>query len=148
VPDLEGRVTALETRVDTLTTEVRHATDLGVTASREALTARAAHQQNIELLNALRMTQAEHGRTLAEHSQTLAEHTQTLAEHTQTLAEHGRTLAEHTGRFDSIDGKLGQLTLGMHTIESLLRRLIEDDGDGRAVAEDSPADRPRSSRDT
>jgi len=57
-------------------------------------------QKNIELLNALRKTQAEHS---------------------QTLAEHG-------GRLDSIDGKLGQLALGVHTIESLLRRLVDDGG--------------------
>jgi len=97
--ELEDRVTALETRVDALTVEVRHATDLGVTATREAHTARDAHQRNIELLNAFRATQAEHSRT---------------------LAEHGRMLGEHGDRLDAIDGKLGQLALGMHTIESLL----------------------------
>ncbi|MBW3606397.1 MAG: hypothetical protein KY460_16125 [Actinobacteria bacterium] len=102
--DLVERVAALETRVDELTIEVRHATDLGVTATREAHTARDAHQRNIELLNALRATQAEHSRTLAEHS---------------------RMHAEHTDRFDAIDGKLGQLALGMHTIESLLRGMTE-----------------------
>lgn len=101
--DLEDRVVALETRVDALTVEVRHATDLSVTATREAHTAREAHQRNIELLNALRATQAEHSRT---------------------LGEHGRMLGEHGERLDAIDGKLGQLTLGMHTIESLLRELI------------------------
>ena len=57
--DLEDRVVALETRVDALTVEVRHATDLGVTATREAHTARDAHQRNSELLNALPATQAE-----------------------------------------------------------------------------------------
>jgi hypothetical protein len=36
-------------------------------------------------------------------------------------------LGEHSERLDSIDGKLGQLTLGMHTIESLLRELIARD---------------------
>lgn len=106
MPDLEGRVTALETRVDMLRAEVQHSTDLGITATREALTAREAHQRNIELLNALRTTQAEHSRTLVDHS---------------------RTLAEHTGRFDSIDEKLGRLALGMHTVESLLRRLLDED---------------------
>lgn len=111
MPDLEGRVTALETRVEVLRAEVQHSTDLGITATREALTAREAHQRNIELLNALRTTQAEHSRTLADHS--------------RTLVDQSRTLAEHTGRFDSIDEKLGRLTLGMHTIESLLRRLLD-----------------------
>lgn len=95
--NLVDRVAALETRVDELEVDVRHATDVGVTAARDAHTARDAHQRNIELLNALRATQA----------------------------EHSRTLAEHTARFDAIDGKLGQLTVGMHTIESLLRRMSE-----------------------
>ena len=64
-------------------------------------------QKNIELLNALRKTQAEHS---------------------QTLGEHGHVLAEHSRRLDSIDGKLGQVTLGVHTIESLLRRLVDEEG--------------------
>lgn len=109
--ELEDRVTALETRVDALTVEVRHATDLSITATREAHTARDAHQRNIELLNALRATQAEHSRTLAEHG--------------RMLGEHGRMLGEHGDRLDAIDGKLGQLALGMHTIESLLREMID-----------------------
>jgi hypothetical protein len=44
------------------------------------------------------------------------------------LAEHSATLAEHTGRLDSIDGKLGILTVGVHSIETMLRRLIDEDG--------------------
>lgn len=68
--------------------------------------ARGVHYDGpIELLNALRTTQAEHSRTLVDHS---------------------RTLAEHTGRFDSIDENLGRLTHGMHAIESLLRRLLDE----------------------
>lgn len=98
MPDLEQRVGDLETRVDQLAIDAAHATNLGATATREALTAREAHQRNIALLNALRETQAEHSRMHAEHSR----------------------------RFDAIDGTLGQLTLGMHTIDGLLRRLIDE----------------------
>ena len=115
---IEERVTVLEERVERLAFNGQHTHDVAVVAARDALTAREAHQRNIELLNALRKTQMEH---------------------TQTLAEHGRVLAEHTGRMnsidgrmDSIDGKLGQLTLGMHTIESLLRRLVNESGDDKA----------------
>jgi uncharacterized coiled-coil protein SlyX len=107
VPDLEERVRALESRMNVLETETRHGTDIAVIAAREALTAREAHQKNIELLNALRVTQAEHSATLAEHT---------------------AILAEHTSRLDAIDGKLGMLTVGVHTIESLLRRLVDEDG--------------------
>lgn len=112
MPDLEHRVTALETRVEQLTAEVRHVTDVGVTASRETLTAREAHQKSIELLNALRTTQTEHGRRLDEHSRRLDAIEQRLDAIEQ--------------RLDSIAGTLGQLALGMHTIESLLTRLLDD----------------------
>lgn len=95
----EDRVGALETRVDELEVDVRHATDVGSEARRIALGAEAAHQRNIELLNALRVTQAEHRRMHTEHSR----------------------------RFDTIDSKLGQLTVGMHAIESMLQTLIERD---------------------
>jgi hypothetical protein len=98
VPSLEERVTALEARVEDLATETRHRTDLAVMASREALTAREAHQKNIELLHALRHTQMEHGQRL------------------DTI----------DSRLDHVDGKLGKLTVGMHAIEGLLRRLIND----------------------
>ncbi|NEE00869.1 hypothetical protein [Phytoactinopolyspora halotolerans] len=104
---LEERVTALESRVDDLAARNGHTAGIAVEAAHDARTARDAHQQNIELLNALRKTQAEHSRA---------------------LAEHGRMLAEHSERLDSIDGKLGQLTVGVHTIESLLHRLVDEDG--------------------
>jgi hypothetical protein len=99
VPSIEERVTALEFRVDRLGADGQHATDIAVVAAREALTAREAHQRNIELLNALRTTQMEHSRVLDEHSR----------------------------RFDTFDAKFGQLTVGMHTVESLLRRLVDED---------------------
>jgi hypothetical protein len=100
VPDLEERVRALESRMNLLEAETRHGTDIAVIAAREALTAREAHQKNIELLNALRVTQA----------------------------EHTQRLDAVEGRLYTIDGKLGQLTVGVHTIESLLRRLVDEDG--------------------
>jgi hypothetical protein len=107
VPSLEERVTILEAQLAEIRAESDHATTMAVVAAREALTARDAHRKNIELLNALRVTQAEH---------------------TATLAGHTATLADHTSRLDAIDGKLGQLTVGVHTIESLLRRLVDDEG--------------------
>ena len=100
---LEERVTALEARVDQLTLEQEHSTDTAVMAAREALTARQAHQKNIELLNALRKTQA----------------------------EHSGTLADHTQRLDRIESSLGVLTVGVHSIESLLTRLVSEGDDDR-----------------
>jgi hypothetical protein len=107
MPTLEQRVTALETRVDELATQNGHTADLAVVAGREALTAREAHQKNIELLNALRKTQAEQSKVLADHTKVLADHTQ---------------------RLNAIDSKLGGLAVGMHTIERLLTRLVDDEG--------------------
>jgi hypothetical protein len=104
MPDIEDRVAALETRVDDLTVEVRHATDVSRTAS-------TAHQKNVALINAIRETQAEHSRILAEHDRRF-----------DTIDRRFDTI---DGRMNAIDGKLGQLTLGMHAIESLLRRMVE-----------------------
>jgi hypothetical protein len=106
MPSLDDRFTALEARVDGLTADSHHAIELAVSSAREALTARDAHQKNIELLNALRRNQGEQ---------------------TQTLADHGRKLDEHDVRLDSIDGKLGQITVGVHAIESMLTRLVDED---------------------
>lgn len=112
MPTLEERVAVLESRVEDLATKADHASNLAVISAGESLTARQAHQKNIELLNALRKTQAEHSQTLAEHS--------------QRLDAIDAKLEQHDGRLDDIQGKLGTLTLGMHTIETLLRRLTDD----------------------
>lgn len=103
---MEERADALERRIDELTAEIRCVVTIGTAAAEDARAAREAHRHSGELLAALRETQTEHTRTLAEH-------TRTLAEHTRTLAEHGECP-------DAIDGKLGQLALGMHTVEALL----------------------------
>jgi cell division septum initiation protein DivIVA len=113
MPTLEERVTALEERVELLAEQNQHTGDLAMIAARDALTAREAHQRNIELLNALRKTQAEH--------------TQILAQHTQMLAQHTQILTGHTQRLDSIDSKLGGIAVGMHALERLLNRLAADD---------------------
>ena len=99
---LEERVTKLEARVEQLAHDQQHGTDLAVTAAREALTAREAHQKNIELLNALRKTQSEH---------------------TQRLDSMDQRFDRIDDRLERIEGSLGVLTVGMHSIESLLARL-------------------------
>jgi septal ring factor EnvC (AmiA/AmiB activator) len=114
MPTLEERATALETRVDELAMWNSHTAEVAVTAMRDALTARRTHLENLELLNALRLTHAEH--------------TKRLTEHTKKLTEHDRRFDAVDQRLDEIHGKLGQLTVGMHTIETLLRRLADEDG--------------------
>ncbi|WP_370323792.1 hypothetical protein [Euzebya sp.] len=107
MPDLEGRITDVEQRVDAFESGLD---DI-----------RTARRHDVELLSALRQTQVE-------HSAVLADHTAILAEHTAILAEHSAMHAEHTRRFDRIDRTLGELTVGMHAIEGLLTRLVEDEG--------------------
>ncbi|WP_370323788.1 hypothetical protein [Euzebya sp.] len=113
--DLEGRMTDAEHRLDVVEA------DLG-----DISTARG---HDVALLTALRQTQVEHSTVLAQQSGILAEHSATLAEHSATLARHSAMHAEHTRRFDQIDSALGTLTVGMHAIERLLTRLVEDETD-------------------
>jgi hypothetical protein len=128
-------VTVLEARVDELAVKVERDREIAWTAYREAQDARVWHKHNVELLRAVRESQAEHTTTLAEHGQILAEqgrilaeHGRILAEHTTTLTEHGRILVEHGRRLDNIEGKLGTITLGVHDIQLMLRHLVEREG--------------------
>ena len=127
---LEERVTALESRVDQLSQDQRHSTDIAVTAAREALTAREAHQKNIELLNALRTTQAEHTQRLdrMDHRLDRIEGRQDTMDGRLDRIEGRQDTMD--GRLDRIEGSLGVLTVGVHSIESLLTRLVDESDDG------------------
>ena len=105
--DLDHRVSRLEHEVAHLRTSAQHATDVAGNAHNKAMTAEAAHHKNIELLNALHRTQAEHA---------------------QVLAEHSRRFDAVDRRLDAIDEKLGGLATGTHAVEQLLTRLVEDEG--------------------
>ena len=119
---LEERVTALESRVDQLSQDQRHSTDIAVTAAREALTAREAHQKNIELLNALRKTQAEHTHRLDR----IDGRFDRIDGRLDRIDGRQDTM---DGRLDRIEGSLGVLTVGVHSIESLLTRLVDESED-------------------
>ena len=127
---LEDRVTALESRVNQLAQDQRHSTDIAVTAAREALTAREAHQKNIELLNALRKTQAEHTQRLDRMDGRLdrIEGRQDTMDGRLDRIEGRQDTMD--GRLDRIEGSLGVLTVGVHSIESLLTRLVDESDDG------------------
>lgn len=99
MPELDDRVDVLETRVDAHDDEVGR-------AARQAMTATEAHRRNIELLNALRETQAEH---------------------TRRLGSIETRVGSIETRVGSIDGTLGQMALGMHAIESILARMAGND---------------------
>jgi len=129
VAGLEERVTALEARVDQLAQDQRHSTDISVTAAREALTAREAHQKNIELLNALRKTQAEHTQRLErmdERFDRMDERFDRMDERFDGIEGRQDTM---DGRLDRIEGSLGVLTVGVHSIESLMTRLVDESDD-------------------
>lgn len=102
MPALEERVDALESRVDRL--EVRCGD-----ANREAASAREAHRHNTALLNALRVTQAEHTEILNQHTATLNQHTATLDQHSDML---------------------GKLLVGMDGIQLSIKDLIDRNGAG------------------
>ncbi len=99
MPDLEGRLTDVEHRVDVVESGVDDV--------------RTARRHDVELLTALRQTQVEQSAVLADHS--------------AVLAEHSTVLAEHTRRFDRIDSALGGLMVDVHAIERIPTRLTEDD---------------------
>jgi chromosome segregation ATPase len=101
--------------VDQLAQDQRHSTDTAITAARGALTAREAHQKNIELLNALRKTQSEHTQKLDR-----------MDERFDRIDGRQDTM---DGRLDRIEGSLGILTVGVHSIESLLTRLVDESDD-------------------
>jgi hypothetical protein len=114
---LEERVAALEARMGEIAARGDHAADLAVVAAREALTAREAHQRNVELLNALRKTQAEHGRRF-----------DSIDRRMSVVEDRLGTVEDRLG---TVDGKLGTVAAGMHRIESLLNRLVEDNGSNK-----------------
>ncbi|HEX6328800.1 MAG TPA: hypothetical protein VFZ72_19690, partial [Jiangellaceae bacterium] len=100
-----------------------------VTAAREALTAREAHQKNIELLNALRKTQAEHTHRLDRIDGRLDRidgRQDTMDRRLDRIEGRQDTM---DGRLDRIEVSLGVLTVGVHSIESLLNRLVDDSDD-------------------
>lgn len=104
----------VEERVDGLTVEVRQAADVSAAASRDAQVALAAHRRNTRLLNALRETQADHSRRFD-------------VIHARLEGIDAR-LEGIDARLNRFDGTFGRLTVGMHTIESLLRRALDDAG--------------------
>ena len=113
----------LARRLDHLEREVEHLrSDQAITRAMSAMTDRdltdihAKLDAHTKSLNALHQTQVEQGKVLADHG--------------RVLADHGERLGRVEGRLERIEGSLGGLTVGMHTIEGLLRRLTDaPDGD-------------------
>lgn len=69
-------------------------------------------------------------RDLADIHAKLDANTRSLNALHQTQVEQGQRLDRVEGRLDEINGSLGGLTTGMHTMETLLRRLTDTlDGD-------------------
>lgn len=112
--ELERRVDALEERVDDLYDDVPQVAAVGAATSRDAVQALEAHRHNTRLLNALRVTQAEHSRAHDEHRARF-----------DVMDARFDTV---DARLDAVERTLGRVTVGMHTIESLLRRALDDEG--------------------
>jgi ABC-type transporter Mla subunit MlaD len=108
----EDRMTVAEHRLDDVE-------GVAARASRLAESALTAHRYNIRMLNALAETQAEHSARFDRIDQRLDRVDQRLDRVDQRLDRVDQ-------RLDEVGGSLGRLTAGMHTIESLLRRVVDD----------------------
>ena len=87
--DIERRLKAAES-------DAAAARVLAAGADRDCSEMKAELRSHTTVLNAVRETQVEQGKTLAGHGQILAGHSQILAGHSKTLAEHGQILAGHS----------------------------------------------------
>jgi hypothetical protein len=94
--EIRQRLDALEAQVNVLTegqAESRRAADLFAMVDRDVADLKQAFGAQRHVLQALRDTQVEQGRTLVEHGQALGTIVVTLESMQQTLADHGRILA-------------------------------------------------------
>jgi hypothetical protein len=81
-------------------------------ADRDVAAFRQEMRGHTRVLNALRETQLEQGRTLREQSRTLAEHGRELGALRETQLEQGRTLAQHGQTLGSLAA--GQAAIMRH----------------------------------
>lgn len=85
IDDLRARLVVVEDQVTQLVEDAAATRALAAMADRDVATFRQEMRGHTRVLNALRETQLEQGRTLQEHSRTLEEQSRTLAQHGQTL---------------------------------------------------------------
>lgn len=87
----------LERRVGVVEEEVNEVREMAQAAVQDVVQLR---NRQAKVLNALRETQVEHGKTLEKHSTALAELRQTQLEHSVILGAHTQVLDGHTKALD------------------------------------------------
>jgi hypothetical protein len=129
IDDLRARLVVVEDQVTQLAEDAAATRALAAMADRDVAAFRQEMRGHTRVLNALRETQLEQGRTLQEHTRMLGEHTRMLGEHGRMLGEHGRMLGEQ-GRMLAGHGEtLGSLAAGQAAIMRHLGIAPPDTGD-------------------
>ena len=122
MPKIEDRVTSLEARMERAEAVSAQASEVALLAQRTAAAALEAHRRNVDMLQALQVTQSEHTRRFDVIDQRFD------AVDRRFDAVDGRLDAADRN-FDTIHGQLGQLTLAAHSIQSMLTTLVEREDD-------------------
>ena len=95
IDELRNRLVVVEDQVARLIDDGAATRAMAAMADRDVAEYRQEMRGHTRVLNALRETQIEHGRTLAQHGETLAEHGRMLAEHGRALGELRETQIQH-----------------------------------------------------
>jgi hypothetical protein len=116
IDDLRARLVVVEDQVTQLAEDAAATRALAAMADRDVAAFRQEMRGHTRVLNALRETQLEQGRTLQEHGRELGALRETQLEQGLTLEEHGRTLQEHGRELGALrETQLEQgLTLAQH----------------------------------
>jgi chromosome segregation ATPase len=121
IEELRRRLEALEARVEEVAEQQAATRHLAVNSDRDVAALQEQRRADMQLLQDLRTTQIEHGRTLKELGTTVGvlltgqielarvqdQHTETLAKHTETLDRHTETLDRLVTAVDAIAQRLG-----------------------------------------
>jgi hypothetical protein len=92
IDDLRARLVVVEDQVTQLAEDAAATRALAAMADRDVAAFRQEMRGHTRVLNALRETQLEQGRTLQEHGRELGALRETQLEQGLTLAQHGQTL--------------------------------------------------------
>ena len=107
---LHRRLKTVEGKVERLTKDVAETRIMAAKNDEDLAPFRQQMRAHVRVLNALRETQLEQGKTLDNHGMILARLTGTVDQHTAKLGEHTAKLDEHTEKLDQHTIKLDRHT--------------------------------------
>jgi chromosome segregation ATPase len=125
---LRSRLKTVEVEVERLTNDVAETRIMAAKNDKDLAPFRQQLRAHIRVLNALRDTQIEHGKTLDKHGKILGRLTATVDQHTAKLDEHTAKLDEHTAKLDEHGVSLKTLVAGQAKIMEHLG-ITADNGD-------------------